>query len=83
MPIACSQSAITVCEGVNYVNVIVADKQPHPVFLSMEEAVLHCTKGIGIWEWASNDAGQEPDAVIASAGDIMTHEALAAVAILA
>jgi xylulose-5-phosphate/fructose-6-phosphate phosphoketolase len=66
----------------DYVNVIVADKQPHLVYLSMEDAVVHCTKGIGIWNWASNDGGGEPDVVIASAGDILTQEALAAVAIL-
>ncbi|HEY2845649.1 MAG TPA: phosphoketolase family protein [Bryobacteraceae bacterium] len=66
----------------NYVNVIVADKQPHLVYLNPEDALIHCTKGIGIWTWASNDAGAEPDVVIASAGDILTQEALAAVAIL-
>lgn len=66
----------------NYVNVIVADKQPHLVYLDMEDAVIHCTKGVGIWEWASNDAGTDPDVVVASAGDVMTMEALAAVAIL-
>jgi len=66
----------------NYVNVIVSDKQPHLVYLDMEAAIIHCTKGIGIWEWASNDAGLEPDVVVASAGDILTQEALAAVAIL-
>ena len=66
----------------DYVNVIVADKQPHLVYLDMDAAVIHCTKGIGIWEWASNDAGADPDVVIASAGDILTQEALAAVAIL-
>ena len=66
----------------NYVNVIVSDKQPHLAYLDMEAAVIHCTKGIGIWEWASNDAGTEPDVVVASAGDILTQEALAAVAIL-
>ncbi len=66
----------------DYVNVIVADKQPHLVYLDMEDAVLHCTKGIGIWEWASNDAGEDPDVVMASAGDILTAEALAATAIL-
>ncbi len=65
-----------------YVNVIVADKQPHLVYLDREAAIVHCTKGIGIWEWASNDAGEEPDVVMASAGDILTREALAAVAIL-
>jgi xylulose-5-phosphate/fructose-6-phosphate phosphoketolase len=66
----------------DYVNVIVADKQPHLVYLDMDAAITHCTKGIGIWEWASNDAGVEPDVVVASAGDILTQEALAAVAIL-
>ena len=66
----------------DYVNVIVADKQPHLVYLDMDEAVRHCTKGIGIWDWASTDDGNEPDVVVASAGDIMTKEALAAVALL-
>jgi len=66
----------------DYVNVIVADKQPHLVYLNMDEAVIHCTKGIGIWDWASNDDGMEPDVVVASAGDVLTKEALAAVAIL-
>ncbi|MBV9578049.1 MAG: phosphoketolase family protein [Chloroflexi bacterium] len=66
----------------DYVNVIVADKQPHLVYLDMEAAITHCTKGIGIWEWASNDQGADPDVVIASAGDVLTQEALAAVAIL-
>ena len=68
--------------SVDYVNVIVSDKQDHLVYLDMNDAVTHCTKGIGIWDWASNDAGAEPDAVVASAGDILTQEALAAVAIL-
>ena len=66
----------------DYVNVIVADKQPHLAYLDMEAAVVHCTKGIGIWKWASNDEGSEPDVVMASAGDVLTQEALAAVAIL-
>ncbi|MEO6958712.1 MAG: phosphoketolase family protein [Burkholderiaceae bacterium] len=66
----------------DYVNVIVSDKQVHPVYLDMDAAAVHCTKGIGIWEWASNDASAEPDVVVASAGDILTQEALAAVAIL-
>ncbi len=66
----------------DYVNVIVADKQNHLVYLDMDEAIKHCTKGIGIWDWASNDAGADPDAVVASAGDVLTEEALAAVAIL-
>ena len=66
----------------NYVNVIVADKAPHLQYLNMDEAVKHCTKGIGIWDFASTDAGVEPDVVMACAGDIPTAEALAAVAIL-
>jgi xylulose-5-phosphate/fructose-6-phosphate phosphoketolase len=66
----------------NYVNVIVADKAPHLQYLDMDAAVKHCTKGIGIWDFASTDAGQEPDVVVACAGDIPTAEALAAVAIL-
>ena len=66
----------------DYVNVIVSDKQPHLVYLDMDAAVVHCTKGVGIWEWASTDNGAEPDVVVASAGEIMTQEALAAVAIL-
>ncbi len=66
----------------DYVNVIVADKAEHLQYLTMEQAVDHCTKGIGIWDFASNDDGAEPDAVMACAGDIPTSEALAAVAIL-
>ncbi len=66
----------------DYVNVIVADKQPHLVYLNLEAAIIHCSKGVGIWDWASNDSGAEPDVVVASAGDILTQEALAAVAIL-
>jgi xylulose-5-phosphate/fructose-6-phosphate phosphoketolase len=66
----------------DYVNVIVADKQPHLVYLDMNAAIVHCTKGIGIWDWASNDNGGEPDVVMVSAGDVLTQEALAAVAIL-
>jgi xylulose-5-phosphate/fructose-6-phosphate phosphoketolase len=65
----------------DYVNVIVAGKQPALTYLSMEEAILHSTRGIGIWDWASNDEG-DPDVVIASCGDIPTLEALAAVALL-
>jgi xylulose-5-phosphate/fructose-6-phosphate phosphoketolase len=68
--------------SVDYVNVIVADKQPHLQYLTMDAAIEHCTKGIGIWDWASSDDGVEPDVVIATAGDIATMEALAAVAIL-
>ena len=66
----------------DYVNVIVADKQPHLQYLDMNAAILHCTKGIGIWDWASTDNGVEPDAVLACAGDVATMEALAAAAIL-
>jgi xylulose-5-phosphate/fructose-6-phosphate phosphoketolase len=66
----------------DYVNVIVADKQDHLQYLTMEDAVTHCAKGIGIWDWASTDQGAEPDVVIACAGDIATMESLAAVAIL-
>jgi xylulose-5-phosphate/fructose-6-phosphate phosphoketolase len=66
----------------NYVNVIVAGKQPAPQWLSMDAAVKHCTAGIGIWEWASNDIGCEPDVVMACAGDVPTVEVLAAVDIL-
>jgi len=70
----------------DYVNVIIADKQMHLQYLTMEEAIQHCTKGIGIWEWASNDdCGTEPDApdvVMACCGDIPTMESLAATAIL-
>jgi phosphoketolase len=65
-----------------YVNVIVADKQPHLQYLSIEDAVAHCTKGIGIWDWASTDEGGEPDVVMACAGDVTTLEALAAAALL-
>jgi xylulose-5-phosphate/fructose-6-phosphate phosphoketolase len=63
----------------NRINVIVAGKQPAPQWLSMDEAVKHCTAGIGIWEWASNDRGGEPDVVMACAGDVPTLETLAAV----
>jgi xylulose-5-phosphate/fructose-6-phosphate phosphoketolase len=66
----------------NYVNVIIASKHERPQWLSMDEAVKHCTQGIGIWEWASNDQGQEPDIVFACAGETPTLEALAAVDIL-
>ena len=66
----------------HYVNVVVAGKHPSPQWLSMEEAVIHCTRGIGIWTWASNDEGTEPDVVMACAGDVPTLETLAAVSIL-
>jgi len=66
----------------DYVNVIVADKQKHLQFTTIDEAVLHCAKGIGIWARASTDAGEEPDVVLASCGDVVTMEALAAASIL-
>jgi len=66
----------------NYVNVIVADKQKHFQFLDMESAIKHCTKGLGIWGWASTDQGLEPDAVMVGCGDIPTQEALAAICLL-
>jgi xylulose-5-phosphate/fructose-6-phosphate phosphoketolase len=66
----------------NYINVIVAGKQPSLQWLSMEDAIKHCTVGIGIFEWASNDKGYEPDLIMACAGDVPTLETLAAVEIL-
>ena len=69
-------------KSTGYINVIVADKQKHLQYLSMEDAIGHCTKGISIWRKASNDEGMEPDVVMACAGDIPTKEALAAVVLL-
>jgi xylulose-5-phosphate/fructose-6-phosphate phosphoketolase len=66
----------------HYVNVIVAGKQPAPNYLTADEAIAHCTRGLGIWDWASNDDGDEPDVVMACAGDVPTLETLAAVALL-
>jgi xylulose-5-phosphate/fructose-6-phosphate phosphoketolase len=66
----------------HYVNVVVAGKHPAPQWLSMDEAIIHCTKGLGIWQWASNDQHGEPDVVMACAGDVPTLETLAAVSIL-
>ncbi|MGC2618044.1 MAG: phosphoketolase family protein, partial [Acidobacteriaceae bacterium] len=66
----------------DYVNVIVADKQQHLIYLDMDAAILHCTKGVGVWDFASTDDGLEPDVVLACAGDIATMETLAAAAIL-
>lgn len=66
----------------NYVNVIVADKQNHLQYLNMEDAISHCSKGLGIWPFASNDAGEEPDVVMACCGDVSTMESLAATALL-
>jgi xylulose-5-phosphate/fructose-6-phosphate phosphoketolase len=64
------------------INVIVSDKKDHLQYLDMDAAVRHCTKGIGLWDWASTDVGSEPDVVLASCGDIPTQEALAAAALL-
>ena len=69
-------------KSTDYINVIVCDKQNHLQFLDMDAAIKHCTKGIGIWDWACNDQGVEPDLVMASAGDVPTKEALAAVVLL-
>ncbi len=66
----------------DYVNVVVAGKQPALTYLSMEDAIVHCTRGAGIWEWASTDGGDEPDVVLGCCGDIPTLETLAAAAIL-
>jgi xylulose-5-phosphate/fructose-6-phosphate phosphoketolase len=68
--------------SVNYINVIVADKKVHLQYLDMEAAITHCTKGVGIWDWASNDQADEPDVVMASCGDVPTKESLAATALL-
>jgi xylulose-5-phosphate/fructose-6-phosphate phosphoketolase len=79
----CLLSVIAHCLGSrHYVNVVVAGKHPAPQWLGMDAAVEHCTKGIGLWNWASNDAGAEPDVVMACAGDVPTLETLAAVSIL-
>ncbi|SMQ45583.1 unnamed protein product [Zymoseptoria tritici ST99CH_3D7] len=79
----CLLSTMDHCfRSTNYVNVIVADKQEHPQYLSMEDAIAHCSKGVGVWDWASNDYGEEPDLVMASCGDVVTKEALAATALL-
>src|ERR687891_530019 len=66
----------------NYVNVVVCGKQPAPQWLTMDEAIKHCAAGLGIWEWASNDMGTEPDVVMACCGDVPTLETLAAVDLL-
>ena len=66
----------------DYANVIVCDKQMHLQFMDMDEAIIHCTKGLGIWDWASNDQGVEPDVVMVGCGDILTLEALAATTLL-
>jgi xylulose-5-phosphate/fructose-6-phosphate phosphoketolase len=66
----------------NYINLIVAGKQEAPQWLPMDEAISHCTTGVGVWKWASNDNGGEPDVVMACCGDVPTMEALAAVTLL-
>ena len=66
----------------NYINVVIASKHPKVQWLSMDEAVVHCTKGIGIWSWAGNDNGEEPDIIMACCGDVPTLETLAATNIL-
>jgi len=68
--------------SVSYVNVIVADKKVHLQYLDMDAAIAHCKKGLGIWDWASNDQNAEPDVVMASCGDVPTMESLAATALL-
>ena len=79
----CLLSVVDHClRGRHYVNVVVAGKHPLPQWLTMEQAVVHCTEGIGIWQWASNDQGTEPDVVMACCGDTPTLEVLAAVSIL-
>src|SRR5699024_2132636 len=66
----------------NYINVIVASKHPRPQWLTMDQAIKHCTSGVSIWSWASNDNDSEPDLVMACCGDTPTLETLAAVSIL-
>jgi len=79
----CLLSVMDHCfQSKNYVNVIVADKQDHLQYLNMEDAIVHCTKGLGIWEWASTYPDEEPDIVMASCGDVSTQESIAAVALL-
>lgn len=79
----CLLSVMDHClRSVNYVNVIVSDKQDHLQYLDMDEAIAHCTKGASIWPKFSTDAGQNPDVVMASCGDISTHETLAAIDLL-
>jgi len=79
----CLLSVMDHClDSMDKINVVVSDKQHHLQYLPMDQAVVHCTKGIGIWDWASNDQGSEPDLVMACAGDVPTMEALAATALL-
>jgi xylulose-5-phosphate/fructose-6-phosphate phosphoketolase len=79
----CLLSTIDHClRSRHYVNVVIAGKHPAPQWLTMEAAVAHCTQGIGVWQWASNEYDREPDVVMACAGDVPTLETLAAVSIL-
>jgi xylulose-5-phosphate/fructose-6-phosphate phosphoketolase len=79
----CLLSVMDHClRSINYVNVVIADKQEHLQFLDMDAAVAHCTKGIGVWPQFSTDQGKEPDVVMASCGDVSTHESLAAIDLL-
>jgi xylulose-5-phosphate/fructose-6-phosphate phosphoketolase len=79
----CLLSVIDHClRSYHYVNVVIAGKHPSPQWLSMDEAVAHCTRGIGMWNWASNDQDCEPDVVMACSGDVPTLESLAAVSII-
>jgi xylulose-5-phosphate/fructose-6-phosphate phosphoketolase len=79
----CLLSVVDHClRSLHYVNVIVAGKQPALDYLTMDEAIAHCTRGIGVWDWASSDEGAEPDVVLACAGDIPTLETVAAAAIV-
>ena len=81
-PTACFPLPTTACAAANYVNVIVAGKQPQHDWLTMDEALDHCTRGLGIWSFASNDGETLPDVVMACCGDIPTLETLAAVQLL-
>jgi xylulose-5-phosphate/fructose-6-phosphate phosphoketolase len=79
----CLLSVMDHClRSLHYVNIVVAGKQPAPQWLSMDAAIRHCAAGIGVWDWASNDGGGEPDVVMAAAGDVPTLEILAAISIL-
>jgi len=79
----CLLSVMDHClRSLHYVNIVVAGKQPAPQWLSMDAAMRHCAAGIGVWDWASNDGGGEPDVVMAAAGDVPTLEILAAISIL-
>jgi xylulose-5-phosphate/fructose-6-phosphate phosphoketolase len=79
----CLLSTVDHClRSQNDINVIVCDKQAHMQYLDMDSAISHCTKGLGIWDWASNDQGEEPDVVMVGCGDVPTKEALAATALL-